>query len=65
MFTDNKYKVKKTYAQFLEFEAHIVELINKYESTRKKNSKFPLLSGKSHFKTTKSFLPSVSKKSSL
>jgi hypothetical protein len=38
--------------------------MDKYDTLRKKNSKFPLLSGKSHFKSTRSLLPSAAKKSS-
>jgi hypothetical protein len=57
----NSYKVKRTYPQFLELEEHIVELIDKYDTLRKKNSMFPLLSGKTNFSNMKALLPSSKK----
>jgi hypothetical protein len=57
----NFYKVKRTYPQFLELEEHIVDLMNKYDTLRKKNSMFPLLSGKTNFSTMRTLLPSTKK----
>jgi hypothetical protein len=53
--------VKRTYAQFLELEEHIVELMDKYDNLRKKNSKFSILSGKNYFSRTRQLLPSSKK----
>jgi len=33
-----QYKVKRTYAQFLEMEEHVVEMMDRYENIRKRNT---------------------------
>jgi hypothetical protein len=43
----------------LEFEEHIVKLMDKYDTLKQKNSKISILPGSSNFQNTKSLLPSA------
>lgn len=52
------YKLRKTYAQILEMEAHVVSLMDQFDLLKRKNSVFSIMSS-SQFKTTRSLLPSM------